>query len=299
MRQDSIPQPQEEQIEQAVEATDTGLSNFDVASIGDAVWGWLKSVGPDLLYAIIVLWVGLRIIKFLQKHVGKLCAKSKLELALQTFITNLVGWVLKFILIIVVASKLGIATGSLIALLGAAGLAIGMALQGTLANFAGGILIMLLKPFKIGDLVEAQGSLGNVRQIHIFNTIIETPDLKTVIIPNGALMNGNITNYHENGLIRVDLIVGIAYEADIEKARTLLIDTMKGINGVLETPAPFVDVLELGDSSVNLAVRPHCKTDDYWDVYMETTRKCKIALDGAGISIPFPQRDVHIVSQPS
>lgn len=294
MRQDTLTTPEAEPVVAAAESSDV----LDVSAIGDMVWNYIKTVGPDIIYAVLVLWIGLKVIKFIQKQVVKLCAKSSLELALQTFIGNLVGWVLKFILIIVVASRLGIATGSLIALLGAAGLAIGMALQGTLANFAGGILIMLLKPFKIGDLVEAQGGLGTVRQIHIFNTIIETPDLKTVIIPNGALMNGNITNFHENGLIRVELVVGIAYDADIDQARKLLIETMEGINGVLQDPAPFVDVLELGDSSVNLAVRPHCKTDDYWDVYMETTRKCKIALDNAGISIPFPQRDIHIVSQP-
>jgi small conductance mechanosensitive channel len=298
MRQDTLTTPQAEPVQEAAQAAETSSTGIDINAIGDAIWTFVKEVGPDILYALVILWIGLKIIKFLQKQVVKLCAKSKLELALQTFIGNLLGWIMKLILIIVVATKLGIATGSLIALLGAAGLAIGLALQGTLANFAGGILIMLLKPFKIGDLVEAQGSFGAIREIHIFNTIIETPDLKTVFVPNGALMNGNITNFSENGLIRVDLVVGIAYGADIDQARALLTKTMQEIDGVVKEPAPFVDVLELGDSSVNLAVRPHCKTDDYWGVYMETTRKCKIALDGAGISIPFPQRDIHIVSQP-
>ncbi|NNE56192.1 MAG: mechanosensitive ion channel [Flavobacteriales bacterium] len=273
--------------------------SFDIAAVGQYLLDLVKEHGPGLLYAIAVLVIGLRIIKFLQKQVRKACQKSKLEPALQSFLTNLTGWGLKLILIIVVATMMGMETTSLIAVLGAAGLAIGLALQGTLANFAGGMLIILFKPFKIGDLVKMQDEKGFVKAIHIFNTIIETPDRKTVIIPNGAIMNGNITNYSENGIIRVDLVVGIAYEADIDESIKILTDVCSQVPQVLDVPPPFVDVVELGDSSVNLVVRPHCHPDDYWNVYMTILRKSKQALDSAGIGIPFPQRDVHIVSQPA
>lgn len=271
------------------------MENLDVSAIGNYILDLCKEHGPGLLLALVILIVGLRVIKYLQKLIQKACEKSKLDPALQTFLSSLGGWVLKIILIVMVAGMVGIETASLVVVVGAAGLAIGLALQGTLANFAGGILVMLFKPYGIGDLIEAQGETGFVRAIRIFNTILETPDSKTVIIPNGAIMNGNITNYSENGLIRVDLVVGIAYEADIDKAIKILMGVCESHPKALKDPAPFVDVLELGDSSVNLCVRPHCHPDDYWDVYMTTLRKCKQALDAAGIGIPFPQRDVHIV----
>ncbi|MEM9687364.1 MAG: mechanosensitive ion channel domain-containing protein, partial [Bacteroidota bacterium] len=188
----------------------------------------------------------------------------------------------------------GVKTASFAVIIGAAGLAIGLALQGSLSNFAGGVLIMVFRPFKIGDLVEAQGELGNVKEIQIFTTTLVTPDNKTAIIPNGALSNGNIVNYSAEGKIRVDLIVGISYGSDIKKAREVLMTVMEEDDKVLADPAPGVFVAELADSAVNLAVRPYTTVEDYWDVYFGILEKCKMALDAAQIEIPFPQRDVHI-----
>ncbi len=273
------------------------MDSLNINSIGEFLIVLLKEHGPGLLLALAILLVGLRVIKVLQKAVRSACEKSKLQPELQSFLSNLSGWILKVLLIVIVAGMVGMETASLVAVVGAAGLAVGLALQGTLANFAGGILVMLFKPYKIGDLVIVQGEHGFVREIHIFNTILDTPDCKTVIIPNGAIMNGSITNFTENGVIRVDLVIGISYEADIDEAIEILREVCVNNKDVLEDPAPFVDVLELGDSSVNLVVRPYCKPEDYWDVYMSTTRLSKQALDKAKISIPFPQRDIHIIGK--
>ncbi len=167
-------------------------------------------------------------------------------------------------------------------------------LRGTLANFAGGVLILIFKPYKVGDLIEAQGHLGSVKEIQIFVTILLTPENKTVIIPNGAISNGNITNYATEGMMRVDLTIGISYDADIKKAKEILIDVMKKHNKVMKEPALFVGVAELADSSVNLAVRPHCHPGDYWNVYFDIYEQAKEALDNANINIPFPQMDVRV-----
>lgn len=224
----------------------------------------------------------------------KACEKSNIDAALRTFFTSLSGWILKILLFIAVADMIGVATTSFVAIIGAAGLAIGLALQGTLANFAGGVLILIFKPYKIGDLVESQGVVGVVKAIQIFNTVLLTPDNKTVIMPNGAVMNNHITNFTADGKIRVDLSVGISYSADIKKAKDVLEAALAADPRVLKSPAPTVAVAELGDSSVNLAVRPWCDPAVYWDVYFDTLENCKIALDKDEISIPFPQRDVHI-----
>jgi len=188
----------------------------------------------------------------------------------------------------------GIETTSFVAILGAAGLAVGLALQGTLSNFAGGILLLLFRPYKVGDLVETQGRLGEVREIQIFTTILATPDNKMAIIPNGPIMNGEIVNYTALGKIRVDLVMGISYGADIRKAKEVLLQVMNAHPKVLKDPAPFVGVSELGDSAVNLAVRPHADPADYWDVYFDIYEQGKIALDDHNIEIPFPQVDVHM-----
>lgn len=197
-------------------------------------------------------------------------------------------------LIISVIQMIGVETTSFIAVLGAAGLAIGLAFQGTLANFAGGALLLVFKPYKVGDLIEAQGQLGVVKEIQIFTTILLSPQNKTIILPNGAVSNGDITNYTTEGKIRVDLTVGISYNSDIKKAKNILMDVMKSDENVLSDPAPFVGVSELADSSINLAVRPWSKPEHYWNVYFDTLENCKNALDKGGISIPFPQMDVHL-----
>ena len=252
---------------------------------------------PRLASAIITLIVGLWIIGVVVKLTRKGMEKSNLDQTLVPFLCNLISWGLKALLLISAASMVGIATTSFIAVLGAAGLAIGLALQGSLANFAGGVLILIFKPYAVGDLIEAQGHLGVVKEVQIFNTILLTPNNKRVIIPNGALSNGSTVNYSSEGTLRVDLTIGIAYESDVSKAKEVLVQMMKENPLVLDDPLPIVAVVELADSSVNLAVRPWSTTANYWEVYFETTEHAKQVLEANGISIPFPQRDVHHYSK--
>ena len=251
---------------------------------------------PKLALAIVTLIIGLWIIGGIRKLVTMSMKSSKVDPTLIPFLDSLASWSLKALLFISVASMVGIATTSFVAVLGAAGLAVGLALQGSLANFAGGVLIMIFKPYKVGDLIESDGHLGTVKEVQIFNTIIIAPQSKRVILPNGAVSNGSITNYTVEGKIRVDLSVGISYNADIDQAKSVLLDVLKANDKVMQDPAPFVGVSGMGDSSVDLAVRPHCHPKDYWDVYFEVNEAVKKALDNNNISIPFPQRDVHLIN---
>lgn len=251
---------------------------------------------PKLALAIITLIIGLWIIGGVSRLFVTSMEKSKVDATLIPFINNLVTWILKLLLFISVASMLGIATTSFIAVLGAAGLAIGLALQGSLANFAGGVLVMVFKPYKVGDLIESQGHLGVVKEVQIFNTIVISPQNKQIIIPNGMASNGSITNYTAEGQLRVDLSVGIAYDENIANAKAILLDVLNKHDKVLSDPAPFVGVIELADSSVNLAVRPFCKVEDYWDVFFDINEQMKVALDSNNVTIPFPQRDVHLMN---
>lgn len=245
---------------------------------------------PKVLSALIILIIGLIAIRIIVKLVKKIMQKRGVDQTLQKFLGNLLSWTLNLLLFITVISKLGVATTSFAAVIAAAGLAIGLALQGSLSNFAGGTLIMLFKPFKVGDLIEAQGELGVVKNIQIFTTQLVNPTNKLVILPNGALSNGNIINYSAEGQLRVDLTIGIGYDEDIKAAKTVLIDVMNNNPKVLQNPAPTVNVSELADSSINLAVRPWCAVDDYWDVYFGTLEACKEALDKAEIEIPYPHQ---------
>lgn len=249
--------------------------------------------GVKILTAIAILIIGLWVIKIIIKGITKAFSKSDMDTSLKSFVLSLAGWALKIFLFIAVIGQLGIETTSFAAVIAAAGLAIGMALQGSLANFAGGALILLFKPFKIGDLIQAQDVTGVVKEIQIFVTKVITPDNKEVIMPNGALSNGNITNMSTTGNLRVDLTVGISYGDDIEKAKTVIMETLLKDPKVLKSPAPTVAVGELADSSVNILVRPHATVDDYWDVYFNSLQNVKVALDKAGIEIPFPQRVNH------
>jgi len=217
--------------------------------------------------------------------------KGGVDVTLQTFLSNLAGWVLKILLFVVVISKLGIETTSFAAIIAAAGLAVGLALQGSLANFAGGVLIMIFKPFKIGDLIEAQSQIGVVKEIEIFTTKLIGLSNKEIIIPNGVLSNGTILNYTTEGTRRVDLVIGVSYDADIKKTKEVLLNVLTAHPKVIKAPEPAVTVFELAESSVNFAVRPWCNSADYWDVYFNITEQSKLALDKAGIEIPYP----HIV----
>jgi len=243
---------------------------------------------PKLVAAIAIWIIGNFIIKQLVKGLKKLMATRSYDESLQKFLLNLINWVLKIVLIIVVLGTLGVETTSFAAIIAAAGLAIGLALQGSLGNFAGGVLIMLFKPFKIGDLIEAQGEVGVVKEIQIFTTKLTGLSNREIIIPNGSLSNGNIINFSTEGTRRVDLVFGVGYDSDIKKTKDVLMKVLKDHPKVLQSPEPTVNVMELADSSVNFAVRPWSTTEDYWTVYFDITEQTKEALDAAGIEIPYP-----------
>ena len=261
-----------------------------IEDILDQLKELVVSYGLKVIAAIVIWIVGSWIIKKVLKGVKTLMAKKEYDESLQKFLLDLLNWTLKILLFVVILGKLGVETTSFAAILAAAGLAIGMALQGSLGNFAGGVLIMIFKPFKIGDLVEAQGELGAVKEINIFTTKLIGLSNKEIIIPNGALSNGNIINYTSEGTRRVDLVIGVIYYADIKQTKEVLMNVLTAQSKVLNDPAPAVTVLELADSSVNFAVRPWCKSEDYWDVYFDTQENSKLALDAAGIEIPYPHQ---------
>lgn len=244
--------------------------------------------GPRLVGAVLIYIIGSWVIKNLIKVLRKGMSSQDYDKSLQKFLLNLAKWALTVFLIITVISTLGVETTSLAAVIAAAGLAIGLALQGSLSNFAGGVLIIIFKPYKIGDLVEAQGVLGSVKEIEIFTTKLITPQNKLAIVPNGAMANGNIINYTAEGKMRVDTTVGVDYGSDIKKTKEVLLAMLEANPKVLKEPAPSVNVEELADSSVNMAVRPYCKPEDYWDVYFATIEGSKEVLDKAGIEIPYP-----------
>lgn len=255
--------------------------------------------GVQFLLAIVVYFIGNFIINKIATVVELGLKKKQVEVTLHKFLISMLRTTLKAIQIIVFASMIGIQTASFIAILGAAGLAVGLALQGSLANFAGGVLILLFRPFKNGDAIDAQGYVGTVEEIQIFNTILKTFDNKRIIIPNALLSNGCVTNINVNGTRRVDLVFGIGYNDDIAKAKALLKSIVDADDRILKDETNDIWVGEHGDSSVNLFVRPWVNSADYWGVYFGLMEKVKIAFDQEGISIPFPQRDVHIHQTPS
>ncbi|MGC6432477.1 MAG: mechanosensitive ion channel family protein [Jejuia sp.] len=260
----------------------------------DIAQGFIVEYGIKIIGAIAIWIIGSWIIKKINRGIANVMTKQSYDESLQKFLLNLIGWALKILLFLAILSQLGVETTSFAAILAAAGLAVGMALQGSLGNFAGGVLIMIFKPFKIGDLIEAQGELGVVKEIEIFTTKLTGLSNREIIIPNGALSNGNIINYTTEGTRRVDLVFGVSYDADIKQTKDVIMEVLTSHPKVLKNPAPAVTVLELADSSVNFATRPWCKTEDYWDVYFDVTENVKIALDKAGIEIPYPHSvEIH------
>jgi len=257
----------------------------------------LMSYGPKLILAIITLIVGFWIIKLLLKQFDASMERGKIDKSLQKFLSSLVGITFKVLLLISVASMIGIQTTSFIALIGAVGLAIGFALKDNLANFAGGVLILLFKPYKVGDFIDAQGHAGSVKEIQIFNTILKTPDNKTIILPNGSLSNSSITNFSTESTRRVDMTFGIGYSDDIKKAKDILNKLIESDIRILKDPAPLAVVSELGDSSVNFTVRVWCNSSDYSGIFFDMQENVKLEFDNEGISIPFPQRDIHVYNQ--
>lgn len=252
----------------------------------------------EAVLAILTLVIGIWIINAFVRLLKKTMKKREVDPSLIPFTSSLANVLLKTMLLISVASMVGIQTTSFIAVLGAAGLAVGLALQGSLANFAGGVLILIFKPFKVGEVIEAQGFIGTVKGIQIFNTIMNTFDNKKVIIPNGALSSGPITNYSFEQIRRVDMEFGIGYDDDIKKTKDVLAGLIANDQRILHEPAePFIALKELGESSVNFVVRVWVNAPDYWGVYFDMQENVKLRFDEEGISIPFPQRDVHLFQE--
>ena len=285
----------------------SAIKNISFDQLIDTLISDMVHFAISLTIAILVFYAGKYIIRKLYNFVYGILHRRQVEASLSTFVLSLVRIVLYFILIVTVIGILGIETSSFLALFASAGVAIGMALSGTLQNFAGGVLILLLKPFKVGDYIEAQGFAGTVTRIEIFNTIICTPDNKSIIIPNGGLSTGSINNYSIQPCRRVDWTVGISYGESVDRARTLLLDLLRKDprilweekTGMPSVKAPVVVVAELADSSVNLSVRAWVASADYWAVYFDHNEEFYNAITAApGLSFPFPQLDVHMTAAP-
>ena len=260
----------------------------------DRIVEWIVGYGGQALGAIATLVIGYLLAGLARRVVKRLLARTELALALQRFVTQITYVGILVFAIVASLARFGVQTTSFVAILGAAGFAIGFALQGSLANFAAGVLLIIFRPLKVGDFVEAAGETGTVEEISIFTTQLKTPDNKTVIVPNAKLTGDNIVNYTVKGTRRVDMVVGVSYEADLDQTREVIAGVLAKDERILEDPPVQIAVKEMADSSVNFVVRPWTSADDYWGVYFDTQENVKKALDAAGIGIPFPQTDVHL-----
>lgn len=255
------------------------------------------SLGSKLLTAIVVFFIGRWLIRKICHLITRIMEKKQVEASLFSFIRSLVSITLNFLFVIILISVLGIETSSFIALFASAGVAIGMALSGTLQNFAGGVMILLFKPFKVGDFIEAQGQNGTVKEIQIFNTILTTPDNKIIIIPNGGLSTGIMKNYSKEPSRRVDWEFGIAYGDSYDKAKEVIEQLLASDQRVLKDPEWFIALNSLGDSSVNIVVRAWVNAPDYWSVFFDMNEKVYKTFAKANLNIPFPQMDVHLYNE--
>ena len=267
---------------------------MDWEKILQNITGKLTEHGLSIIGAIIIFFVGKWLAKVIANIVEKAMKKTKVDLIITKFVRSLTYIVLLIFVVIAALGQAGVETTQFAVVVGAVGLAIGMAWSGSLANFASEILLVIFRPIKVGDVVEVVGVLGVVEHVQIFNTILNTPDNVKVVIPNAKVTGDCIKNLSINGTRRVDMVVGVSYEDDLKKTKQVITDVLAADEKVLKDPAPTVAVSELADSSVNFVVRPWCKVADYWDVYFGTTEKVKDALDANGITIPFPQRDIHL-----
>ncbi len=261
----------------------------------DQIIDMVVAYGAKILLAIVVLIIGLVVIKRVLKTVRKMLEKRKVDPSLTPFLTSIIGALLKIMLVISIASMVGVEMTSFVAILGAAGLAVGLALQGSLANFAGGVLILILKPFKVGDFIEGAGHSGTVREIQVFYTYLTTPSGQEIIIPNAQLSNNSVTNYSFNDTRRLDMTFGIGYGDDIDKAKQIISDLANAEKRFLDEQGITIFVEALADSSVNIRLRAWTTNADYWDVLNGFNEKIKKAFDAAGVGIPFPQMDLHLV----
>jgi small conductance mechanosensitive channel len=266
-----------------------------------SIWEFIRAnaaiYGVRIITAAIILFIGWWLAKAISVGVARVMRRSKIDHTLVGFVRTLVYFALLVFVIIAAIDRLGVQTTSLVAVLGAAGLAVGLALQGTLSNFGAGVLIIVFKPFKVGDFVQAGGEMGTVKRVSVFNTVLGSPDNRKILIPNSKVIADAITNFSDVDMRRVDLVFGISYGDDIKTAKSVLEKIVASDGRVLKDPAPVVAVSELGDSSINLVCRPWTRPDDYWGVYFDTLEKGKAELEAAGITIPFPQRDVHLFEE--
>lgn len=251
----------------------------------------------NLVYALIIFIIGKFVARIVTRLIEKAMVRAKVDPSIASFTKSLMYFGVMIFVVIACLNKLGIETTSFIAIIGAAGLAIGLALQGSLANFAAGVLLLLFKPFKVGDFIEAAGKLGSVEEIQVFNTILNSPDNRRMIVPNAKVTGDIVTNFTDISKRRIDLVFGISYGDDMKKAKEALERVVKSDPRILKDPAPTIAVFELGESSVNLVCRPWVNPKDYWDVYFDVVEKGKLELEKSGITIPFPQRDVHLYQQ--
>ena len=262
------------------------------------ILNFMKTQGVDLAInvaiAVVIFYVGKLAVGLLVRGMRKVMQRQEVDKTLETFVSNLVRMVLMVVVIIAAIGQVGIQTTSFIAIFGAAGLAVGLALQGSLSNFASGVLIVMFRPYKVGDFVEAAGIAGVVEQVQILTTVLRTGDNKQIIVPNGQIMDSIITNYSAKDTRRVDMVVGVSYEDDLDKVRATIDELIAADERILSDPAPTVAVSELADSSVNFVVRPWVKSADYWGVMFDLTEAIKKRFDKEGISFPFPQQDVHL-----
>lgn len=250
--------------------------------------------GIKIILAVVIFAVGKWLAKTITKVLRKTLTARSVDATLVSFVTNIAYYLAMVVVVIAVLNQVGVQTASLVAVIGAAGLAIGLALQGSLANFAAGVMMILFRPCKVGDFIDAAGTAGTVRDIGIFATTLLTPDNKTIIVPNSSITGGNITNFSTQDERRVDLVIGVSYGADIKKVKEVLADVVNADERVNKEKPITIGLLELADSSVNFVVRPWTKTSDYWGVYFDLMENIKLRLDAEGIEIPFPQMDVHL-----
>lgn len=268
-----------------------------IEKYSDMIIAWVSSYSLKIIAAIAIFIIGRWIAGSISDLLSRVLKKSNVDITLVGFLSNILYYTLLIVVLIAAAGQLGINTTSFLTIVGTVGLAVGLALKDSLSNFAAGVMLILFRPFRVGDLIEVGGASGKVESITIFTTILNTPDNQKLIIPNGSITTGVIKNVTANSTRRIDLVMGIGYKDDISKARKIMTGIMDADNRVLKNPAPAVAVMELGDSSVKFAVRPWVKTEDYWDVYFDLTEKIKVMFDQEGITIPFPQREIHMVQE--
>jgi small conductance mechanosensitive channel len=270
------------------------MFEFDTEKMSQMMDTYVIPWGINFVMAIAIYIIGKFIVGILVNVFGKVMARSKYDDMLIDFVKAIINAVLMLFVIVASLDCLGVNTTSMVAILGAAGLAIGLSLQGSLQNFASGVMLLVFRPFKAGDFIDAGGEMGTVKTISIFTTMMTTPDNKQIIVPNGKIYGGNITNFSANDTRRVDMVVGIGYDSDLKKAKEILNEMVAADDRILKDPAPTVAVAELADSSVNFVVRPWVASADFWAVKFDFTESVKLRFDAEGISIPFPQMDIHV-----